>query len=478
MSLLAGLAWSYLERWGNKLISLVTFIILARLLDATDFGLVAFAKLFIDYLDSLSGQGLGMALIQRKEISEQHLSTAFWINLLLGIGLSIGVFAAAPLIELISTVRGISDILRVLSLLILINALSRVQVALMSREQRFRALAIRGLAMSLVGGIVGVVMAYQGYGAWSLVWQQLAAAATALVLLWSSTPWHPKLIIQVKSAKEMYAFASKVVVEQQVLFFSKRLDEILISAVLGVTLLGYYSVAKRLAETMIDMVYGVLVKVLVPAFAKLQNDLPALFLRLESLTKYMAALTFPIFVIFASLGKLVVPVIFGTKWADASLPFMILTFSGIFLLTPNLTHPVFHALGKPATPLKLNVARALISLVSVAVGSLFGLLGVASAVVVRNLLGALLDMISLTRLSSSGERHYLRIQGLYLAYCAPTAITLFLIPYVFGNFGNITVALIIYSVLGLGVYVFTLAVFRDNSLRNLIRLIRIRLGGS
>lgn len=475
MSLLAGLAWSYFERWGNKLISLATFIILARLLDASDFGLVAFAKLFIDYLDSLSGQGLGMAVIQRKEVSEEHLSTAFWINLLLGTVLSIGVFAAAPTIEWISATRGISDILRALSLLVLINSLSRVQVALMSREQRFRALAIRGLMMSLAGGIVGVVMAYQGNGAWSLVWQQLASAATGLVLLWSSTPWHPKRIIHLKSAKDLYAFASKVVVEQQVLFFSKRLDEILISAVLGVTLLGFYSVAKRLAETIADMVYGVLVKVLVPAFSKSQHDMPTLFSRLESLTRYMAALTFPIFVICASLGQLVVPMIFGVKWADASLPFMILTFSGIFLLTPNLTHPVFHAVGKPATPLRLNTARAIISLVSVAAGSLFGLLGVAFAVVVRNVLGALLDLISLTRISPSG--HCLRVQGLYLAYCAPAAIALFLCLYVFGTIENIPVSLMIYSALGLSVYVCTLVIFKDGPLHDLIRPIRNRLRG-
>lgn len=419
MTLARSLFWGYANTWGKRLISLLVFIILARLLEPKDFGLVAFAKLFVDYLDAASGQGLGLALIQRKNLSDTDINTAFWLVVCIGSALFILLMLISPFISGKFGSSELTSILQALSLVILINALSRTQVALMTKEQRFRSLAARGMVGSIGGGIVGISLAISGWGAWSLVGQQLTTATLEVLMLWWTANWRPRIEFCRTSARELYRFASRAFADRQIQFFSTRLDEALIAALLGVSSLGYYSIAKKLYLTVGGLIYSALPKVLLAVFSKEQDQPSKLLAKAQRTVGLAATMAYPLFLGAAATGQMIISTLFGSRWNASSLTFSILMISGVLLLNQHILHPVFHALGKPAITMKLSALKATISAPLIIIGSLFGILGVSIAVATANSIGVLLDMWIANRLQK-GVFKLLMLENLKAAaYCLP-----------------------------------------------------------
>ena len=188
-----GLTWTLIDTWGTQILGLIVFAVLTNRLLPEQFGLVALATVFVSFATLFVDQGLGDALIQRKTVSRSQIDTAFWVAVGTGSLLTLaGIVLAGPISALLDQ-PDLAPILQVLSFIFVLVALSSIQTALLRREMRFRGLAIRRLAAVAVGGIVGVTMAFANYGAWALVGQQLAAAATTVVALWTVSPWRPGL---------------------------------------------------------------------------------------------------------------------------------------------------------------------------------------------------------------------------------------------------------------------------------------------
>jgi len=396
VSIAKGLMWGYIERWGNKVISLLVFLLLARLLAPNDFGLVALAKLIIDFLDILVAQGLGLAIIQKKDITNTHLTSVFWLLTLSALLVATVIFIFASEIASIFSEAELLDILRVLSVLILISAFSRVQAAILTREHKFRQLAYRGLLMSLVGGVTGVVMAINGFGVWSLVGQHIVSTFVALVVLWSATSWRPSLLFDFNAIKELYSYAFKVLLDQKLIFISNRIDEALIAVLLGTTALGYYSIAKRLFMTLVDMLYSSIGKVLVSIFSRIQDRIDEIADKLIGVIAVLSAICIPIFMFSSFMSDDIIDLLFGNKWATAASPFSIIVLSGIFFLTKTIAYPVFSAIGKPELSLKLNVVRSVISVGLILIGAIYGLTGIAMSILLSSFITSMIDIKALS----------------------------------------------------------------------------------
>ncbi|HEX5578717.1 MAG TPA: oligosaccharide flippase family protein, partial [Candidatus Limnocylindria bacterium] len=186
-----GLTWTIVNTWGEQALNLVVFIVLARLLTPVDFGLVALAAVFVAFAQLFVDQGLGDALVQRRELTGIHIDTAFWVAMATGALLTIaGIVLAYPIGALLGE-PDLVPILQALSLTFVFVAMSSIQMALLRRALAFRSLAIRAIVAAFVGGVVGIALALAGAGAWALVGQQLAAAIASVVALWRGSPWRP-----------------------------------------------------------------------------------------------------------------------------------------------------------------------------------------------------------------------------------------------------------------------------------------------
>jgi len=390
--MVSGFSWVTIERWTQRVLSLGVIAILARLLSKEDFGLVAAAAILVDYFSTFVGQGLGLAVIQHDKLEAEHLNAMFWLNMAFAIPLTAIAFVFAPYLSGWIHSPNAAPVVRWLAIGLVLQAFGRVQVALLTRQMRFQVIAFVNVLGSLAGAVAGVTMAFMGLGVWSLVGQQLVASCFRISILFWVTKWRPGIDVSKRHIRELYGFSIFVFLDQQVLFIYRRMDEALVAAFSGVTGLGLYSVAKRIVLMLQDSLEGPLGMVFISAFSRLQGSHQQLKETAETSFRMSSLLVFPCFLGLTALAPEAVGIIFGPKWVDAIPYVQILAIASMIIVFHLVIHSIFLAVGRPLLNLVVNSGRAVLSLVLLPIGAIFGGLGIPTAVAIRNMIAAALDV--------------------------------------------------------------------------------------
>lgn len=378
-----GVFWSVAEGWGRQLVSSVTFFVLARLLGPESYGLVALAGVYLSFVTLLSDQGLTQAIIQRKDLEPEHLDAAFWTNLGISLTLTLITISCADIVAGFFKEAALGAILRWLSLGIVINALSRVQEAVINRKLAFRVLALRSLIAVVISGIVGVTMALSGFGVWSLVGLQLSNSFTQLVCLWWLSGWVPSFRFSLKHCRDLFSFGVNILGIGILTFINRRSDDLLIGYFLGPVALGYYSIAYRLLRIMTDLFTSVTSKVGMPVFSKLQENPEKLRNAFYRSTKIISVVSLPAFVAIALFASELTVVAFGEQWLASVQTMRILSFIGIVHSLSFFISTVIIALGKPSWNLAVSSISTVVNVVAFSIVVKWGIAAVATAYVIQ-----------------------------------------------------------------------------------------------
>jgi PST family polysaccharide transporter len=402
-----GMFWSAAQSWGGHLITLLVFAVLARMLDPSAFGLVALANVFVAFVKVFSDQGFTLAIVQRRNLEQAHLSTAFWTNISIGIALMcFGVVTSDFTARLLGE-PGLAPIIRWMSIIFLISSLNGVQQALLQRNLEFKKLAIRSLSATVAGGIVGIVLALRGFGVWSLVWQQLTGSIVQVIVLWRVGRWRPTLEFSIPHFKDLFAYGANVVGIKLMEFFNRNADNFLIGYFLGAVALGYYTVAYKLFQTLTKLFTAVTSLVTISSFSALQEDIPRLRNAFYAATQYTSVITIPLFVGLIVLGQQLTVLLFGQQW-QASVPVVqILALAGILESIYFYNANVMLAMGKPSWRLKLNILSAIVNVIGFLIAVQWGIAAVAAAYVIRGYLLSPLPLILVRKLIDINIRQYL-----------------------------------------------------------------------
>ncbi|MEW5858966.1 MAG: MOP flippase family protein [Cyanobacteriota bacterium] len=452
-----GVVWSVIQHWGSQTISFLVFSLLARLLEPEGFGLVALASVFIAFMEIFLDQGLTQAIVQRNELDPEHLDSAFWANLTVGILLTIfGIAFAEPIANLFNNPQ-LEPIIQWLSLSFLFGAFSRVQQAIFHRKLAFKVVAVRSLAATLLGGTVGVVMAFQGFGVWSLVGQRLTNDLTGAVVLWGSSDWRPKFNVSVKHFKELFAFGINMVGFNIVNFFNRRADDFLIGYFLGTVALGYYTVAYRILWVMTQLLVTVTSQVALPTFSRLQEEPERLQRAFYTVTQFTSLIAFPSFLGVAVLAPELVQVLFGSKW-QPSIPVMqVLAFIGILHSMIYFNSTVMMAKGKPSWRFGVNCLNAVINVIAFAVVTRWGIVAVALAYVISGYLVFPISLYLVRKLIPLQIITYLRQYIIPLTGTLVMVMTIWGARHLFGGLMNSVTFLIVG--IGIGAIAYILTIF-------------------
>lgn len=404
---LNGLAWSGTQRWGGRALSLLAFIALSRLLTPEDFGIVAMASLFISFLQTFQDQGLGDAIVQRKDLQDEHLDTAFWTNLLIGCLLTIISIVGSNITAGIFHEPQLAVIIRWLSLSFVLAGLSSTQQAILRRRFEFKELAARTLLAILAGGIIGVVMAFLGFGVWSLVAQNLISGLVGVIILWRVSDWKPSFRFSKNHFSELFSFGSYVIGINLLNFLNRHADDLLIGYFLGPTLLGLYTVAYRLIAIMTDLLTSVTNAVAFPAFSRLQNEPERMRRALYQVTQYTSLITFPAFIGVAVIAPELVVAVFGSQWTPSIPVMQVLAFIGILHSLLYFNSSVFMATGKPAWSFHIAILNAVANVIAFVLVVRWGIIAVAAAYVIRGYLLSPLPVWLLKRIINIELKTYL-----------------------------------------------------------------------
>ena len=356
-----GIAWSAIGNWGDQLISFLVLIVLTRLLGPESFGLVGMATVFTAFVGLFAEQGLGRAIVQRKDLEEAHLSTAFWTNLAVGSGLTLIGILLAPATAALYHEPELTLIVALLSTNFLVTALSSTQQALFERELNFQALSTRRLVAAVAGGIAGILAAILGAGVYALVIKTLVTGMIGVILLWRISTWRPKLEYSKRHLRDIFNFGATMMGVRFTNFVRTRLDDFLIGLFLGPTALGYYVVAYRLARLALDMFTTLIGGVAVTTFSRIQDDLIRLRRAFMKSTQLVALITFPIFTGMMILAKELIVFFSGEHWLPSVRPMQILSIASFTLTMQFVNSYLIIATGKPAQLLRINIVCMVIT---------------------------------------------------------------------------------------------------------------------
>ncbi|MBG1269253.1 lipopolysaccharide biosynthesis protein [Nostoc sp. WHI] len=462
--------WTAIESGGRQAISLVVFFILARLLSPETFGLIALAYIFIEFVQIFVDQGFSVAIIQRQEIDAEHLDSAFWTTLGISILLTMLSIAGAGLAADFFKQPQLIPIIQCLSISFAFSGLSSVQQAVLERRFAFRSLAIRSLLAVIIGGIVGVVMAFLHFGVWSLVGQQLSSSLVQVLVLWRVSDWRPGFKFSVIHAKELFAFGINIFAFNIINFFNRRSDSFLIGYFLGLVALGYYSIAYKLLQVMMQVLITTTTKVALPIFSRLQGEPERLLSAFYSATQFTSLIVFPVFLCVPVLAPEFIKVFFGEQWVQSIPVLQVLSLIGPIHLIFFYNNSVIMAMGKPSWRLWIQIINTVTNVVGFALVVKFGIVAVASAYVVRGYLILPISLLAINKLVKIDLTNYLRLYIVPLVASAAMFGTILATKYFLETFIESWMLLAISLLFGISTYIFILSVISPKLFRRLLDL--------
>ena len=371
--------WSAIQGWGGQLIGFALFAILARLLSPTDSGLVAMAATFIAIANVLTTDGISTAVIQRETLEPGLCDTVFWCNTFVGLLIFILGLLAAPLVARFYGEPELTNILRVLCITILLRSSTTVHLALLRRELNFKKLAFRNFIALCSSGIVGVSMAFLGYGVWSLVTQQLIHSLILSLTLWRRSTWKPTFRFVPSQLRELLIFGVKIISANIAMLVNKQSDAVIVGYFLGPTTLGYYTIAYRLLEILSTLISGVTSSVTLPVFSALQSDLKRLSNAFLTAVKFNTLVSYPIYIGLAVLAPMLLPTLLDSKWQSSVIIVQILALGGVLSSTIYFHGGLLIALGKPNWRLATASFSACLKITLVLTAVHYGIVAVAMA---------------------------------------------------------------------------------------------------
>ncbi len=364
---LRGVFWIIAEKGGTQATQFFTILILARLLLPESFGLISLANIFIHFVQTLVDSGFSDAIVQRENLDKRHLDTAFWTNLGVGLFLTAIGFLSASSVATFFDEPVLASIIPWLSLNVLINSFASTQGAFLRRKLNFRGLTYRKIFGLIAGSLVGVSMAFLGFGVWSLVAQTLVTNIIGTLFLWRISGWQPGIEFSIPHLKDLFAFGINVVGINILVFLLRRIDDFLIGYFLGTTALGYYAIAYKLYLTIMQLFLEGGQKVSLPTFSKLQEDRAGLQRTFYSATSITCLVSFPAFLGLAAIAPEIILVLYGEQWGPSVPVMQVLALNGLLVASMTFTGAVIKSLGKPFWSLVLLFTNMVIK----ALGILF-----------------------------------------------------------------------------------------------------------
>jgi polysaccharide transporter, PST family len=315
-----GAIWSFVETSGAGLLSFVITMVLARLLGPEHFGVVAIAYAIVAVTQPLVRSGFPTAIIQRYQLSQEHISTAFWLTMLLGCVLAVSLFSAAPWIATFYDLPLLTPVIRLLSVTVILSGISAIPAAQLTREFRFRWMAMRPFVASVLAGAVGLTLAFAGYGVWSLVWYQLVRTLSQAVLTLGGVRCRPRLLFHWSCVRDLLPVSINAMAMEIIDILTIRGREIIGGYFLGPAAAALLRLATSIIEFILrDGILNNIARVALPGYSRIQKDRARLRHLHIKITMIAANLAVP-----AAGGLIMVlpdllPLAMGEKWRDSIL---------------------------------------------------------------------------------------------------------------------------------------------------------------
>ena len=384
-----GTLWNSLELLLSKGSSTIFTIFLATLLTPKDFGLIAIIAVVFELSHVLVNAGFTQALIRSKELTDGELSTAFWGNLGIAAGVYLVVFLLAGQIATFFDEPVLELMVQILGIGILVNAFRIVQTAILSRRMDFRSQMLATTTGTVVSGLVAIVLAYRGFGVWSLVAQMLTSQIVATGILWFSTGWLPDVSFNGSAFKRLFDFGKYLVIANVLNVAVKNSYALVIAKLFSPEIAGLYYFATKLTNLASQQLTQALQKSSFPALATLQDDNEQLRHKYRQIIQLSMFVMAPIMLMLMALADPVFDLLFDERWEGAVIYTQLLCVVGLLFPVHSLNINVLMVKGRSDLNLKLNLIKKGIQITLLVTSIPFGVLGI----VIGQVIGSILSLV-------------------------------------------------------------------------------------
>lgn len=388
---ISGLFWQFSQKILLQLITFSVSVVLARMLMPEDYGIIAICGMVMVLFGIFIDGGLGISLVQKKDVDELDFSTAFYTSLILSLIGVIAVCLLSPYFASFFNNNHITSVLRVLALAMPIGSLAIVQTAFVRRQMLFRKFFVSSLLGTILSAAVGFYMAFFGYGVWALVGQHLTSSIVNTITLYFIVDWHPKLIFSFDRLKEMFSFGAKMTIINFITTLAYQLKGYIIGLKYSVSDLAYYNRGEGLPGILYNNINGTISSVLFPALARLQDDKIALRNALRRSIRTSCFILMPMMFGLAAISDNLVIIIFTEKWIEA-IPYMqVICFISCSDILGLANYQALQALGHAGTLIKLEFLKRPLMLLILAITMFISPLAIAVGQLVYSIFAFLIN---------------------------------------------------------------------------------------
>jgi len=372
-----GVVWVAIQKYAVTVITFVSDIVLARLLTPYDFGCIEMLAIFMLLSETLVHGGFGAALIQKKRPTQEDYSTIFFWNLGMAALMYLILYCCAPAIARFYKLPELSSVLRVQGLVLFVYAFNIVQSNQLRKQFRFKAIAIVAVVTSFISLGVTILMAYCGYGVWSLVAKNMIATGLTSLIFWFYLKWRPTWVFSWKSFKELFSFGFFIFLSNLVTSFSTKLQGLLIGRVYSPSTMGYYSKASGAEGITSTTISQILDQVTYPLYAEAQDDLKQLGYIVKRLSMAIAYVTFPLMFVLILIAKPLFVLLYSEKWLPSVPYFQVLCLGGLAQCLQSINFHTISAIGKSKVTFLWTMIKRGVGIVCIVGGLYFyGLKGI------------------------------------------------------------------------------------------------------
>lgn len=390
LSLITATIWTSIQRFGGLAIGFISNIVLARLLCPEDYGIVGLIMVFIGIADVLIDGGLGNALIQKKDITQDDISTVFTSNLVVSFLLFIGIFFSAPFIASYVEIESFSLYLRVEAIMILLRAFIIVHYSLMNRQMDFKKLAKISLGVSSLSTLLAITMALCGCGVWSLIVRNISLDFFSLIIYYSVFKVKLGLYIKKESFSQLFGFGIFVAIANLVESLYSNILSFVLGKKFSVKDLGYYNQAYALEQIPVYSLTSILNQVFFPYLSKEQDDRVKMKTDITRSIQGMSFLIYPLMSFLIFFAQPIIVLLYSEKWLPAVPFFQILCTIGFSNFIYHLNRSVMKAIGKSRLLFLTQIAVCIIGLLLIVMAIPYGIYAVVISVALNSIIGMLI----------------------------------------------------------------------------------------
>lgn len=384
--------WSFVERLSSQVVSFGIGIILARLLDPYDYGVIGLTAIFIALSNVFIDAGFANALIRNQHRTEKDLSTAFYFNVVIGVLVYSLFWTSTPLIANWFKEPLLIPLLKIVGLNVVLNSLCIVQTAILTAKLNIRLQTIINLSAQIPAGVIAVLMAYRGMGVYSLAMQTVLSSLIKVVLFWIFAKWFPKERFSKGAFLELWNFGSKLLGANLIGTLFSQIYTVIIGKYVGKKELGYFSKANGLCTNVDGVTSGIVQKVALPVLARYQGDEDELTKKFRTIMRLLVMMIAPMTAILCFSSDEIVILLWTEKWLYCSLLFKVLIVGIMFGPLGQMSLSLMQTVGKTSMILKLEMPKKVLYCIYIIIGFQYGVLGLAVAQVFINISGSLVNM--------------------------------------------------------------------------------------